>query len=143
MPIPSISEFEGWALTGLAGITGAFAIWLRLNKTQTEITKTKTEGGWLTQLVKDRDDAIRQKDEAIEREKSLNTKYEELKAENSVLKTQANIRDEKIDNLYQRVDMLTNLIIEFRPDLEMFLKSAAFGNMSPQESDFTTPHKKS
>lgn len=141
MFIPSFNDVGGWATTGLFGVLGAFGVWLRLNKTQTEVTKTKTEGGWITQLVKDRDDSQKREQAAYEREKELNVKYQELKNENSVLRMQAILRDEKIDNLYKRVEMLVQLIIEFRPDLESFLHSSAFGDLrsSPSSTRLKKP----
>jgi len=132
-PIPSVGDFQGWALTGILGILGAFGVWLRLNKTQTEITKTQTEGGWLTQLVKDRD-------AAIEREKETWTRYAKLKDDYERLKMQAILRDEKIARMSKRIDMLSDIVLEFRPELKAFLQNSGYGDIDtiPEAEKKTT-----
>lgn len=120
--LPTINEFQGWAVTGIFGVLGAFGVWLRLNKTQTEITKTQTEGGWISQLVKDRDEAIR-------REKETWTAYSKLKEDHAKLELQGILRDEKIARLEKRIDMLSDIIVEYRPELAAFLRTSAYGDL--------------
>jgi len=108
-------------------------VWLRLNKTQTEITKTQAEGGWISQLVKDRD-------AAIAREKDTWVNYGKLKDDYERLKMQAILRDEKITRMSKRIDILHDIVLGLRPELKAFLQNSGYGDIEaiPESDKMTT-----
>jgi hypothetical protein len=121
-----INDIGKWIAGAAAVITGAFALWVRGSRAKLDVRKHEGEGGWISRLERDRD-------QALERERLAREAHDRDRVLLSEIRTKFELMRQRSERIERELAVLKRIILRDHPELRALIDSE-FGNFDDEPS---------